>query len=160
MYPREGMTALPNTVTLSFAPLAEASTYRIELKDADGNTLVNIQSASTTVEIPSESIQAGGSYSWHVRAIGTNGVVGDGEATFAVISSQDARQREELIKALSGSTEDASALALLADVDLRLGLLDEARQGLEAALRLRPRDIAIRHTLERVQIALAEEPKS
>ena len=159
MYPREGTTALPNRLQLSFALVSGASTYRIELRDADGNILDNVQTAATHVAIPSGTVQAGATYSWHVRAIGSMGVVGEGDATFATISEQDAREREALSKALSASKEDASAVALLADVDWRLGLLEEARQGLDAALQLRPGDAAILHALEGVQAALAEEPK-
>jgi CHASE2 domain-containing sensor protein/predicted Ser/Thr protein kinase len=159
MYPREGMTALPNGLQFSFDSVPGASTYRIDLKDADGNILDNVQTAATHVVIPSGTVQAGATYSWHVRAIGSMGVVGEGEARFATISEQDGREREALARALSASKEDASAVALLADVDWRLGLLEEARQGLSAALRLRPGDAAIVHALEGVQAALTEEVK-
>jgi serine/threonine protein kinase len=159
MYPREGMTALPNGLQLSFASIPEASIYRIDLKDAEGNTLDNIQTAANHVAIPSGTVRPGATYFWHVRAIGSMGVVGEGEATFAIISEQNAQQREALAKVLLASREDASAVALLAGVDWRLGLLEEARQGLNAALRLRPGDAAILHALEGVQAALAEEPK-
>jgi hypothetical protein len=158
MYPRDGMAALPSGLKLSFAPVPQASAYRIELKDADGNILHNLQTSATGVTIPDGTVQAGATYIWHVRAIGSMGVIAEGEARFETISEQDSRQRAVLAQALSGSKADAYALALLADVDWRLGLLEEARQGLNTALRLRPGDSAILHALDGLQAALAAEP--
>ncbi len=140
MYPREGMTVLPGELKLSFAADKNATSYRVELKDADGNAVTSLQAAATTVAIPAGIIQPGTTYSWHVRALGSLGIVGEGEAAFAVLSDQDAAQRSDLAKALAGSKEDATALALVADVDFRLGLLEEARAGFDAALRLRRDD--------------------
>ena len=156
MYPRESFTALPDALKLSFGVIPEASAYRVELKDAEGNVLENIQTSGASVTIPSGIIQAGAIYSWHVRAIGPPGVVGEGEVRFETISEQDAKLRRELAAALTNSEPDAFRLALLADVDLRLGLIEEARQEFEAALKLHSDDQAIRNALNTVQRALAE----
>jgi hypothetical protein len=51
--------------------------------------------------------------------------------------------------------EPAAALALLAEVDFESGLVREAIDGLQAALRLAPQDAAIKRDLDRVQAALA-----
>jgi len=49
-------------------------------------------------------------------------------------------------------------LALLADVDFRLGLLREAQDEFLAALRLKPDEMAIQHALGLVQSVFASEP--
>jgi hypothetical protein len=151
LYPRAGAAALPSSLTLLFSPVREASIYEVTLEDESGEMLLRERSSSTSLAVPPDKLRDGARYSWRVRAIGSAGVLGEGAAAFVTISREDIEQRTQFAEAL-GETAEALRLALLADVDLRLGLIAEARAEFEAALRLNPSDAAIQRVLERVRL--------
>ena len=147
LYPRADAAALPSSLTLLFSPVREASAYDITLEDETGETLLRERTSSTSLAVPPDKLREGARYSWRVRAIGSAGVLGQGAAKFVTLSREDIGQRTQFSEALKDAVE-ASRLALLADVDLRLGLIAEARAEFQAALRLNPSDAAIQHALE------------
>ena len=154
LYPHAGTAALPSSLTLRFSPVLDATAYDITLEDESGDVVLQERTVSVSLEVPPEKLRTGAHYSWHVRAIGSAGELGKGVADFVTLSPEDVEQRTHFAEAL-GETAEASRLALLADVDLRLGLLAEARAEFEAALRLKPDDAAIRRTLESVLLYTA-----
>lgn len=151
LYPREGMSALPGPVNLSFGIVAAASEYRLEIEDDGGNKILDQQTTATHVLV---DLKPGSRYAWRVRAVGHNGIIGEGYATFVTISQQEAEQRTHFANAVGPAAGDPFVLGLLAELDLRLGLLHEAQQGFRDALALRPGDAAIRRARELVDAAL------
>lgn len=149
LYPRNGVAALPSSVTLLFSPLREASAYDITLVDEAGETVLRQRTSSTSLVVPPDKLREGVHYSWHVRAIGSAGVLGQGAAEFVTLSRENIEERTRFAEALRDAPE-TSRLTLLADVDLRLGLIAEARAEFEAALRLNPSDAAIQRALARI----------
>ena len=146
LYPRDA-TALPESLKLSFSSVADASIYNVILEDDSGDTLLNLRTPATSIDVPDALLKSGSRYSWRVRAIGQAGVIAEAKAGFVTISSEDFAQRRDFAGALK-STDEASRLALLGYIDLRLGLLAEARKELGAALRLKPGDAAIQRILD------------
>ena len=159
LYPRDGMATMAESTKLTFARVPDASVYKVELKDDDGEDLINSQTTSNELSVPTGALQYGARYSWHVRAIGPGGIIAEGAATFITISKKDLEQRKEFAVALRASADDPLAVALMADLDFRLGLLHEALQGFQTALRVKPGDASIQRALDLVQAALAEKPE-
>jgi hypothetical protein len=155
LYPRQGMAALADGAMLSFSSVPEAASYEVDVTSQLGERIARYSTADTSLKIPAGTLRPGSRYAWRVRALGPAGMVGQGTASFTTISEQDAARRAEFVKALE-KIATVPPPALLGDIDFRLGLLREAQQELETALRLKPEDPAIQHALELVQAALAE----
>jgi hypothetical protein len=158
LYPRNRVAVLPASAKLSFQGVADASSYQVELVGEDENVLLDLRTESTDIVIPDGTVQVGKHYAWSVEALGPAGAIARNSAEFVTISGEDLERRAEFAKTTEGGADKALALALLADVDFRLGLLREARDGFLAALRLKPDETAIQHALDLVQSALASEP--
>ena len=148
LYPRDGAALLPMSAKLSFLPVAGASGYRVELVDEQDNILLNQRVKATETEVPEGLLQAGKRYVWLVEALGPEGAIARDWTGFVTVSEEDRARRAGLAK--------AADLALLADVDFRLGLLREAQEEFLAALNLKPHDTSIQHALELVQTALGD----
>ena len=149
LYPHAGTSALPASLILRFSAVQDALAYDVTLDDEAGETLLTNRATALSLEVPKDTLKAGTKYSWHVRAFGSTGLLGEGAAEFVTISAEDLERRERFAGAIS-ETAEPLRLALLADVDLRLGLFAEAQAEFEAALRLKPGDAAIQSALERV----------
>jgi hypothetical protein len=132
LYPREGFSALPDGTVLRFAASPEAASYKIELEDDTGRSVFQIQTTSTEVTVPPGTLQPGVHYYWQVRGLGVLGISVRGEAEFTTLASDEISRRATFRAALSGS--DADTMTTLAAVDLRLGLLNDARDELRLAL--------------------------
>ncbi len=159
MYPRDGMAALPGAAKLSFESVAQASSYRVQLVGDEG-TVLKLRTTSNEIAIPNGTLKAGRHYSWLVEANGPEGqLIGRGSATFVTISEEDQERRAALSKAVQVAADQAAGLSLIADVDFRLGLLEEAREGFTAALRLKPDGMAISRQLGLVEDELAGKPE-
>lgn len=162
LYPRTGMAALPDKVILRFKPVRDAASYHVVLRDAAGDRIWSLTTESNEVPVPSGKIEAGGHYYWSVRALRSGVVIGAGEAELSTLSAEDALQRMTFANAFGASGSDAATLSLLAEVDLRLGLVAEACDEFSVALKQRPEDMALRRTLDLARAALdgAEDGKS
>jgi hypothetical protein len=156
LYPRDGMAVLPASAKLSFQAVPGASSYHVEVDDEEGSVLLDGRTESTELAVLDGTLKAGRRYSWRVEAFSAAGVIARGAAAFVTISEEDLERRAVFAKAAEAG-DQAFRTALLADVDFRLGLLREARDGFVAALRLKPNEVAIQHALELVQSALAGE---
>jgi hypothetical protein len=152
---------LPASVKLSFRPVAGASGYQVEVEELEGeqpNPVFNLHTRTAGVVIPDGILKPHKGYLWRIVALLPEGEIERAEATFVTISDDDMACRAAFAKAMEGSADQASAMALLADLDFRLDLLREARDEFEAALKMKP-DPAIRHALDLVQSALNGEPE-
>ena len=158
LYPRQGMFALPDSVNLTFSKVADAGYYRIELRDEDGESLAMWETTIVEFPIPAGTIQAGSRYNWRVQAVAGGAVVAEGRASFATVSELDLQRRSDFTRALRVVAPESLQSALLADLDFRLGLLQQARSGFQTALRLNAGDPGVQHRLELVESALIEKP--
>lgn len=147
--PRNGVAELPDAVTLSFTSLTEASIYNILLEDDNEIALLNLKTTSPNLAVPPGTLKPGSSYHWRVRTVDAIGTVTQGSADFVTLPAEAIDQRAAFAKAVKLSPENAAALALMGDVDLRLGLIREAQDELSAALKLNPEDAGVRRALDR-----------
>jgi len=159
LYPRAGMVAVPDKVSLRFKAVPNATSYRVALESDGGDSLLNVTTESTEVSIPNGTIEAGARYYWRVRAMRSGTAIGAGMAEFTTLSAEGALQRTEFANALGANSNDPATLALLAEVDLRLGLIAEACDEFSAALQQKPQDPALLRALDLARARLAGEAK-
>jgi hypothetical protein len=156
LYPKAGMVALPDKVILRFKAVGDAASYHVILRDAGGDSKWSVTTESSEVLVPSEKVEAGAHYYWNVRALRSGVVIGAGEAEFSTLSAEAALQRTKFASAFGASGSDAATLGLLAEVDLRLGLVAEACDEFSAALKQKPEDMALRRALDSARATLAD----
>lgn len=148
LYPRAGTVALPEKVTLRYNAVPEATSYQVALEDDGGASLLKVTTEATEVAVANGTIQAGQHYSWHVRAMRSGFEIATGINEFTTLSAEDTLRRAQFASAVSAGTNDPAMLALLADVDLRLGLIAEACEEFSAALTQKPDDAILRQALD------------
>jgi hypothetical protein len=146
LYPRAGIVAIPEKVTLRFNAVPEATSYRVALEDDRGDRLLNIVTESNELAVPSGTIKPGAHYFWHVRAMRSGVLIGVGMAEFFALSAADTLLRSQFAQAFN--VKNGATLALLADVDLRLGLVAEACDEFSEAFKQKPNDPALRRALD------------
>lgn len=155
LYPRAGTAALPESAVLSFSPV-DGARYKVELEEENGRTILDVETESEVVGIPPGVLKPGRRYFWRVKTVERRGGLLRGEGEFATLGAEDIARRSAF-KASVEKKGDAESLALLAEVDRRLGLLAEAREEFKAALALQPTSDALRRALEGVEKRLSEK---
>ena len=141
LYPRSGTRSLLASSTLTFEPRQSGGPYRVEVIDPSGAIIFETETRETRVTVPAERLKPGTRYTWMVRLPSTPGVdAGAGEFTTLDRETEAARRAFHA----AHTTRDAATLAMLAEIDLALGLLPEARKGFEDALALSPDDASMR----------------
>lgn len=156
LYPAGGAMSLADSTVLRFSPVHEAAGYVVEVEDEMGRTVFQAQTQAPSVAVSGGILKPGSSYYWRVRTLEAIGPARRGEARFATLAGEDTRLRAALREALEPKGE-VESLALLAEVDRRLGLLSEAREGLRAALARAPEDESLRQALAAVEKQLPAE---
>jgi hypothetical protein len=146
--------AIASHVKLSFVPVPDVSNYTVILEDEEGNILLRVTTSVTTVDVPADALKPGSRYSWRVRAFGAPGVLGEGSAQFVTMSKDELDRRTAFAGAINVE-DDAMRLALVAGVDQQIGLLADACDEFETALRLRPSDPTLERALAKGKAALA-----
>jgi len=132
-YPAANAAILSGPSIFSFEPIGDVTTYVIEIENDEGTVIHRAQSSGAPVTVPAGVLKPGAIYYWEVR-----GVVPEGEgprcgAQFSVLPVEDETRRAAL-KAAVRNVGDTDSLALLGEIDRRLGLLREAREEFAAAL--------------------------
>lgn len=150
MYPRSDCTSLPDSTVLRFDPIRDVSRYQVELMDESGRTFFDAETQSTALGVPVGVLRPSSRYHWRVRTTDHDGSPVQGEEEFSTLSEDNIQQRTALRDALQ-KRNDAASLALMADVDLRLGLWMEARQGFQAAIAKSSADTAFRQALTEIE---------
>lgn len=135
MYPRDGASIMLSQADFRFNPVSDANKYRITIEDDSGNTLFDSIIKETTAHVSSPQLKPGNSYHWRVEASGASGAFAWGGASFYTLSDEQSGMRENLRKYAESET-DPSSWTLLANLDLSLGLLQEAEEDLRQALSL------------------------
>jgi hypothetical protein len=154
LYPRHGAGALADGTRLRFH--SGGGQYRVEVQDASGAVVFQVDTAADEVRVPAGPLAPGERYHWTVRTLDQPGPEERGEADFATLPAELARQREALRRAVAVA-DGGAAPALLAAVDRVLGLLAEARDELRAALAASPDDAALRTALADLERQLQED---
>jgi hypothetical protein len=156
LYPRDDATALPDEAVLVFEPVQGAAGYRVVVEDEAGTTVHAAEVKAPPAPVPAGVLKPGGRYLWTVRTIG-GGPSARGEADFSALAAESLAAREALRRSLQGQ-DDPESLALLAEVDSRLGLFLEAQRGFQAALARSPADASLQHALDRLARQMAAAP--
>jgi hypothetical protein len=154
LYPRADVVALSDKVILRFKAVPDATSYRVALENDVGDRLLNVTTESTEVSVPSGTVKAGAHYHWGARAMRSGVAIGVGIEEFNTLSAEVALHRAEFASALSANSDDPATLALLAEVDLRLGLVAEACDEFSAALKQKPEDAALRRAFDSASASL------
>jgi hypothetical protein len=152
LYPNH-VWALAIRVKLNFAPVSDALSYSIVLEDDSHNVLLRATTPTTSVDVPADALRPGSRYFWRVSAMDESGISAKGSATFVTISEEDQARRFAFDAAVS-TEDEAMRLALIAGVDQQIGLLAEACDEFEAALKLRPSDPELRRALAAAKLSL------
>ena len=157
LYPRKGTSALPKETTLLFSPVREDARYKVELEDELGRTVFSAETESTSLAVPTGILKPGARYFWRVRTVEIVGPAARGESEFATLASEEIEKRA-FFKAGLREKGDAEALALLAEIDRRLGLLLESRNEFREALSKSPSDQILQRILGEIERQLLPEP--
>jgi hypothetical protein len=158
LYPNGSATTLPGIVKLSFSTGPAATVSVITLTDENGEVLWTGQTRATYVEVPQDFVKAGSRYRWRARAMGDGVVLGEAEAQFTSITESNLADRHNFASA-AASIDAPARLALLASIDMQLGLFAEAIDELEAAAREAPEDRDIQRALSAARVARAATEK-
>jgi hypothetical protein len=156
LYPRADTAALPDETTLLFSPVRESARYKVELEDELGRSVFSAEIESASLTVPSGILKPGARYYWRVRTVEIVGPAARGESEFATLAPEEINKRAAL-KAGLREKGDAESLALLAEIDRRLGLLLEARNEFREALSKSPSDQTLRRMLEEIEKQLHPE---
>jgi hypothetical protein len=154
LYPAGGATVPADSTTLRFSPVPGIDRYVLEIEDEQGESVFRAQSETSELLVPAGVLRPGGRYRWLVKGASAQGPA-RGEAEFSTLGAEEAADRRALRESLEGA-EDAGSLALLAEVDRRLGLLREAREQFARALEASPGDEALRAAVEGLDERLRE----
>ncbi len=156
LYPRADVAVLAQKVMLRFSGIPEATSYRLAIDDSAGNHIWNATTESVEVWIPTYVLKAGERYAWQVRAMRSGVLIALGMAEFSTLSAEEALKRTAFANALNAAGDPAS-LAVLAGVDLRLGMIREAIDEFSAALNQTPGDVNLRRALDSARATMAAE---
>ena len=134
-------------LTLRFQPVDGASRYAVEIEDDAGRRVFGGEVGTAELLVPAGTLQAGAAYHWSVQTLDKVGGAARGTSRFTTLSADEVRRRDALRQALA-SERGAAAAALLAEVDRRLTLYQDALNGFRAALVDKPDDPAIQQAIQ------------
>ncbi|MGD9906063.1 MAG: hypothetical protein AB7U83_21535 [Vicinamibacterales bacterium] len=127
--PADGLRAAADSAVLRFVP-AHDGVHDVELEDAEGRVVFQARVSAGRVAVPADRLAPERRYHWRVRSHSPAGFRHEGRATFATLSLAEAKARAGLLDA---TTDDATDLALRAELDYALGLWPEALAGFQRA---------------------------
>lgn len=159
LYPSGDCVTLPDSTVLRFASMEGATHYRVELENETGRTVFDAETQSSALTVPAGILQPSAHYYWKVRTVERSGPSVRAESEFVTLGEEDIRRRAAVRAALV-KKGDVESLALMAEIDHRLGLLMEAREGFQAALAKSPDDTAIRKALAEIDTQLASNTET
>jgi hypothetical protein len=143
-------------LTLRFDPVAGASRYAVEVENQAGRRIFAAETPKPEQAVPPGVLEPGASYYWVVRTLDKAGGEARGTGQFRTLSLDEVAQRDALRRSLA-SEGDAGGVALLAEIDRRLGLYQEALEGFRAALAGTPADPAIQRAIRWLEAAARPE---
>ena len=157
VYPRAGARSVAAATVLQFDPVAGMTdSYHVEIEDESGATVFEADTRSPSLPVPDAALRAGARYFWRVQATDRVGATSSGAGEVVTLHADDVRRRSALHRALEERPEPELRL-LLAEIDWRLGLWREARDGFQAALATSPDPVAVQARLSRIEERLGDE---
>jgi hypothetical protein len=148
-YPSPNAAILSTQAILSFAPVTEIKSYLAEVQDDAGNVIHHAELSAPAVMLPSGLLKPGRRYYWEVQGVVAAGEAPRCEAEFTILAVED-EIRRAAFKAGVDKSGDGDSLALLAEIDRRLGLFREAREEFASALNRSSEPEAIRSALRQI----------
>lgn len=155
LYPAAGARSLPDSTVLTFVAPDGYGGFAIEVEDPVGRVVFTQRTSSASLAVPSGVLEPGREYLWRVSARTPAGTTVRGEASFATLSAAEAGWRVAARRTLP---EREPRAEWLAEIDLALGLLREAREGFQAAGSARTGTAVIASRLQAIEQALGVEP--
>ncbi len=147
MYPL-GHTTLAERTSLRFEGPNGVAGYRVTIEDEVGSPVFQLETERAPVLVPPGVLEPGRNYSWQVTLFGASTPL-NARARFATLSHDTARARSVLRSSLDD--QKVADLVLFARIDERLGLLQEARDGLAMAAASAPEDEVVQRMLTRIE---------
>ena len=145
-YPPANASVVARDSIFSFQPATQVTSYVIEIENSAGVVIHRVETPGPSVTVPRGILEPGATYYWEVQGLVSDATPPQCGAEFSVLTIEDEKRRAALKDAVEHSG-DADSLALLAEVDLRMGLLREARNEFAAALGQSSTPAAIRSAL-------------
>jgi hypothetical protein len=141
MYPCQAVRTLAGATELRFEAPASVSRFEVEISRAGRRVLAQVTERSP-LRVPGGVLEDGLEYVWNVRALG-KGNPSEGEAGFATLDAATRAARADVLAALERDGEPG----VMAAIDSRLGLLDEAVAALARAASREPSNAATQRAL-------------
>jgi hypothetical protein len=141
--PPTGSWVLTDDLPLAFNAVDGYTLYRVTVERGWGETVFDIKTRATELNVPGDALEPGGTYHWSAETLDPDRPRLHAGAVFFTISEEDARARDELVDQIEAAS-DPSLYILLAAVDHRLGLAREACQSLQAAAQAGADEAAVR----------------
>lgn len=155
VYPQAQTRTLRRATTLRFETAGRVAEYRVEVKDAQKGVVFESTTRGNSVMLPPDILRPAARYAWRVAPVPPGGGP-EAIGSFETLSAEIELARDKLHG--SSTSRDAATLAMLAEIDWRLGLLAEAHQGFEAALAAMPDDEVLQRRVDGLKVLLGEEP--
>jgi hypothetical protein len=152
-YPVANAAILSSRPVLTFEPIPAVTSYLIEIENDEGTVIHRTQSSGTPVTLAAGILKPGSKYYWEVRGVVSEADGPQCGAGFSVLPLEDETRRAALETAVR-KAGDPDSLALLAEIDRRLGLLREARDEFTGALEVTSTPETIRPVLKRIEAAM------
>lgn len=140
--PSGTVTRAQQTV-LSFQAVNGATRYKLVVEDEAGREVFAVEVSTTRTPVPPDVLTAGRPYYWTVETLDKVGAVARGSGRFTTLSP-DAEQAREVLRRTVGTSNAPDTVALLAEIDRRLGLVEEALNGFAQALARDPGNARLR----------------
>jgi hypothetical protein len=118
--------SLAGQTILRFEPVRGAPRYRVEVRDASGALAFEAVTDQPPIPVPPGALRPATRYAWKVRTVERPGPAAEGVESFHTLDDASVQARERL-RSQVDRAGDPEALALLAEMDRRLGLRSDAR---------------------------------
>jgi len=155
LHPRAGCTTLADRTVLSYSPIPGA-VFKVEVEEESGRTILEAETRSSSVQVSPGILRPGERYYWKVWTLGGTRPAARAEGDFRTLAAEDTERRAALKAALE-EAGDVDSLALVAEIDRRLGLLLEARDAFRALAARFPAHAPTRRALDELEARLSEE---
>ncbi len=148
MFPRDPFRTLPDATSFQFETAQKGLEHEITVADESGAVLWRVRRRETTLPAPPGLLKAGRRYVWRVQALGDIGNTLATQAYFKTLEQKELDERKRLTQFLAS---DPDSLAVLAAIDWKLGLLENAVDEIRAAMKRAGHPQAYRALLQEME---------
>lgn len=129
--PGRGAVVLAGGAVLRFTALSGAERYRVVLEDDMGRELLAVETETSQISVPDGILSPASSYYWRVTTLDGRRPAARADAVFTTLGEKEAEARDALARRAEAD-EDGALRLLQLEVDRRLGLQEQACEGLVA----------------------------